>query len=174
MTTNAATDVVYHGNHRGPSGPGTVTVETPAGEVLGLLNHVVRHSPTGLSWGYGGSGPADTARSILLAALGDSGRCPTCAGRGRVAFTADEEEPEPYDREKHGPDPKYHPGDEAVREDLVIDSCYDCDGDGHVHVPYMEFKFDVVAGWGDEWRITRAEVLAWLTAHGFEPKGGHR
>lgn len=28
---------------------------------------VVRHSPTGPEWGYGGSGPADCARSVLLA-----------------------------------------------------------------------------------------------------------
>jgi hypothetical protein len=34
------------------------------------LPHRVRHSPTGLSWGYGGSGPADTARSILADHLG--------------------------------------------------------------------------------------------------------
>lgn len=31
------------------------------------LNHVVRHSPTGIEWGYAGSGPADLARSVLLA-----------------------------------------------------------------------------------------------------------
>lgn len=30
------------------------------------LRHAVRHSPTGFEWGYGGSGPADLARSILL------------------------------------------------------------------------------------------------------------
>ena len=29
--------------------------------------HTVRHSPTGPEWGYGGSGPADCARSVLLA-----------------------------------------------------------------------------------------------------------
>lgn len=27
---------------------------------------VVRHSPTGFEWGYGGSGPADLALNILL------------------------------------------------------------------------------------------------------------
>ncbi len=31
-----------------------------------LLTHVVRHSPTGLEFGYGGSGPSDLARCILL------------------------------------------------------------------------------------------------------------
>lgn len=29
------------------------------------LPHVVCHSPTGFEWGYGGSGPADLALSIL-------------------------------------------------------------------------------------------------------------
>ena len=29
--------------------------------------HAPRHSPTGIEWGYGGSGPADLARSVLLA-----------------------------------------------------------------------------------------------------------
>lgn len=29
------------------------------------LPHLVRHSPDGFEWGYGGSGPADLARSIV-------------------------------------------------------------------------------------------------------------
>jgi len=29
------------------------------------LPHLVRHSPTGFEWGYGGSGPADLALSLL-------------------------------------------------------------------------------------------------------------
>lgn len=32
---------------------------------VGPLVHRVRHSPTGMNWGYGGSGPADLALSIL-------------------------------------------------------------------------------------------------------------
>lgn len=32
---------------------------------LRRLHHVVLHSPTGFAWGYGGSGPADLALSIL-------------------------------------------------------------------------------------------------------------
>jgi hypothetical protein len=36
------------------------------------LHHVVRHSPTGMEWGYGGSGPSDTALSILTDHLGDA------------------------------------------------------------------------------------------------------
>jgi hypothetical protein len=34
------------------------------------LRHYVCHSPTGFNWGYGGSGPADLALSILCHALG--------------------------------------------------------------------------------------------------------
>jgi len=34
------------------------------------LRHHVYHSPTGFCWGYGGSGPADLARSILWDYLG--------------------------------------------------------------------------------------------------------
>lgn len=30
-----------------------------------LLRHIVRHSPDGFQWGYGGSGAADLALSIL-------------------------------------------------------------------------------------------------------------
>ena len=29
------------------------------------LKHINKHSPSGFNWGYGGSGPADLARSIL-------------------------------------------------------------------------------------------------------------
>jgi len=34
------------------------------------LKHYIYHSPTGFNWGYGGSGPADLARSILWDHLG--------------------------------------------------------------------------------------------------------
>ncbi len=44
--------------------------------VTSRLKHIVRHSPTGLEFGYGGSGPADTALSILTDLLG-----PEIAGR---------------------------------------------------------------------------------------------
>lgn len=38
------------------------------------LRHVVRHSPSGLEWGYGGSGPADLALSIVCDHLGLRGK----------------------------------------------------------------------------------------------------
>jgi hypothetical protein len=46
----------------------------PDGTDLGLpLKQIVRHSPTGMEWGYGGSGPADTALSILTDFIRRSG-----------------------------------------------------------------------------------------------------
>ena len=46
------------------------TVHTITSGVWLPLVHRVRHSPTGYSWGYAGSGPADLARSLLWDALG--------------------------------------------------------------------------------------------------------
>jgi hypothetical protein len=37
------------------------------GTARASVTHVVRHSPTGIEWGYSGSGPADLARSVLVA-----------------------------------------------------------------------------------------------------------
>ena len=37
------------------------------GTACATVPHVVRHSPTGIAWGFAGSGPADLARSVLLA-----------------------------------------------------------------------------------------------------------
>jgi len=34
------------------------------------LKHIERHSPDGFEWGYGGSGPADLALSVLTDAVG--------------------------------------------------------------------------------------------------------
>ena len=39
--------------------------------VEGVPHEWVWHRPTGFEWGYGGSGPADLALNILLAATGD-------------------------------------------------------------------------------------------------------
>jgi len=36
-----------------------------------LPKHVVYHSPDGFNWGYGGSGPSELARCILLEVVGE-------------------------------------------------------------------------------------------------------
>jgi hypothetical protein len=63
---DGASGAIYRGEVVG--GFAMVTVERD-GQRLPLL-HRVRHSPDGLNWGYGGSGPADLARSILWEHLG--------------------------------------------------------------------------------------------------------
>lgn len=58
---------IYRGTNTGP-GPQTVIVIN--GEYERPLRHRLRHSPDGFQWQYGGSGPADLARSILFDLLG--------------------------------------------------------------------------------------------------------
>lgn len=50
-----------------------VTVTRPDGAELDLAPslEVQNHSPTGFSWGYAGSGPAQLALALLLDATGD-------------------------------------------------------------------------------------------------------
>jgi hypothetical protein len=54
---------------RDADGNATVVVQDDDGPRR-PLKHFVRHSPSGFEWGYGGSGPADLARSILAHHLG--------------------------------------------------------------------------------------------------------
>lgn len=62
------------------------------------LPHVVHHSPTGFEWGYGGSGPADLALSILSFVIGperatvgihDGNRCGALAWELHQPFKRD-------------------------------------------------------------------------------------
>lgn len=146
-------DVIYHG--RQTAGGGLVTVEDGQG-FPSVLRHLVRHSPAGLNWGYGGSGPADLARSLLVDACGDDARCPECAGTGKVVWCGTVGEPEvrPYD--------PLLPVDDTAS----VDRCTHCD-EGYRIAPsdYQAYKFAVIAALPDEWRLTRAEVLDWWAAH---------
>ncbi len=156
-------DVTYEGLRPAGAGGGVITIVDSAGMVIGVVRHVPKHSPTGMQWGYGGSGAADCARSLLLAAIGDdAARCPTCAGRGRVAvLSADDDVPF---------DPMVHSPDQAM-------GCLDCDGDGVRALPYQDFKFAFVAGWGDRWSMTRSAILTWLEHAGVKldnAPGGER
>ena len=54
------------------------------GTATATVSHAVRHSPGGIEWGYGGAGPADLARSVLLALA-----CEATAERLYEAFKAD-------------------------------------------------------------------------------------
>jgi hypothetical protein len=146
-------DLIYHG-YRPQDGAGAalIAIETPDGAQVGVVRHVVKHSPSGLSWGYSGSGPADCARSILIAAIGeDQALCLACGGTRRVVYDPTTDDFRPY-----------VPGADADAD--YASTCGDCD-DGYRQLPYQQFKFDVVAGWGDEWRMPLAEVVAWLSEH---------
>ena len=58
----------YFTGKRGRHGTVVNEVKCINDEMVQLqLRHYERHSPDGFEWGYGGSGPADLARSLLLA-----------------------------------------------------------------------------------------------------------
>ena len=164
MSTRPDGAVVYHGyGNTDRAGARLVTVERD-GQLLGELRHVMRHSPTGMSWGYGGSGPADLARSLLVDALGGTAHCATCAGRGQLAcrITGDTEDPAPVTTPY---DPQLHSSPHGGEWEVV--TCWDCDGDGLIPIPYQAFKREIVAGLpDDQWVLTRAEILDWLARHG--------
>lgn len=147
-------DIVFHG-HGQEAGGALITVETGDGEVLGVLTHHIRHSPDGFQWGYTGSGPRETARCLLLAALDDP-RCGYCVGTTKVVLVGDGSAQNPV-RERPFTD------EDDPDSELVL-GCGDCD-DGLARVPHMDFKFEKVAGWAGDWTISRAEIRAWLAAH---------
>jgi hypothetical protein len=156
-------DVWYRGDATSTAGPHAVIIETGSHEPLGLLVHMPKHSPTGMSWGYAGSGPADLARSLLIAVLGDDAKCRTCGGTHKIVWDSEEAaEPRAYDpaRDQH---------EDGYPRSGWTEHCYDCD-DGYRRLPYQEFKREVVARWGDSFRISRAEILAWL--NGKQDDGG--
>ena len=131
-----------------------VVLEDVDGHLIGPLHHAVLHSPTGFAWGYGGSGPAELARCILLAVLGKEAICPTCDGSGFLV-------PGPGEDDEIAYDPAQHSAEDAYR-------CWACDQG--VNLPgslYQNYKSLVVAQWpGDrEFRVSVAEVRAWLAEH---------
>jgi hypothetical protein len=143
--------VIYHGHRRHPF-ECVVTVESADGELIGVLPHIPLHSPTGMNWGYAGAGPRDTARSLLIDALGPDAICPVCQGTCRVTYVAEGDgyravpfSPARCPRSRHGW------------------RCT-CSG-GYKHLPYGAFADQFVTHWGDEWAITAASILAWLAGH---------
>ena len=54
----------------GPCQASVVEKHANGSESSRELHHVCRHSPDGFQWGYGGSGPADLALSVLADLIG--------------------------------------------------------------------------------------------------------
>lgn len=134
------------------AGGALVLLESADGDAIGPLPHHIKHTPTGFTWGYHGSGPAELARCVLIAVLGAVARYATCAGSAWVVVDAAGDE-QPYD-------PHTHTAAQAQR-------CRSCDGGISVNPRlYQRFKETVVADWptGAEFRITVGEVRAWLDA----------
>lgn len=159
----AVADVIYHGNRdRRQAGPAPIVLETPNGEVIGLLhNHARDKSPDGFAWSYGGSGAAAAAKSLLIDALGDRAKCPICGGCQQIIWRLPSAVPPGADAE----DPI--PFDTAIMDQCdpgSVSRCYDCDH-GYRHLPYQDFKAAFVATWGDEFRISRRRIIAWLIEH---------
>jgi hypothetical protein len=151
--TSTASPATHYRGARHRTRALAVTAYNPATGWSEPLRHVVRHSPTGFEWGYGGSGPADLARCLLLDVLGPAARCPECNGTERCVWLGPlGEELAPYDPVAH-----------AEVDPELIGRCF-CD-DGLRGLPYQEFKFEVVAKLDySRWVLTRTEILRWLVA----------
>ena len=76
---------------RTPDADDVVLWRTMEGQARASVPHAVRHSPSGIEWGYAGSGPADLARSVLLALAGEQ-----TAGQLYQAFKAEVVASVPY------------------------------------------------------------------------------
>ncbi|MER6514779.1 DUF6166 domain-containing protein [Nonomuraea sp. NPDC001636] len=145
-----APEVIYHG-YRREVGDSSIAIETPGGEQIGVVGHLPKHSPTGIGWGYHGSGAADCARSLLIAALGDDAACRTCNGTAKVVFDLKTGNDLPYDPDKAA---DYYPE--------LIYRCVCEDGYRVGPALYQAFKFAYVSQWGAEWRMSRSDILLWL------------
>lgn len=66
----------FSGQRRHDGRPNEISVTWDDGKTE-PLEHIARHSPTGMEWGYGGSGPSDLALSLCVA-----------VSRGRLASSA--------------------------------------------------------------------------------------
>jgi hypothetical protein len=161
-------EVVYRGYGPDNSAGGRLVMIEVDGQVVGRLPHAAKHSPSGLSWGYQGSGAADLARSLLIHALGERARCVVCDGTGEVVYDVVTE--------------REIPSCNAELEFIVVDGeidrrprysepmgCLDCES-GCAVLPssslYQPFKRDVVANLPEDgWTLTRAEILRWIGQH---------
>lgn len=133
------------------------------GELVGLLTHHVKHSPTGISWGYCGSGPADLARSLLIDHLGDRAWCPGCAGSGQQLWDPDTDRFRPYN-----PEASY-----SIEVLESVGVCIDCIGERTSFRPavYQRLKRDLIAPLPETgpWLISADHLNRWLLANKVQP-----
>jgi len=162
----------YRGHSDGASGAHVVEV-LEDGELVALLQHHAKHSPTGISWGYSGSGPADLARSLLIDHLGGAAWCRHCKGAGHVALVAvrvaETGELFGYVEEGHVAAVRAETGEVAFAPSDRTQQCSECWGEKTSFQPglYQQFKFDVIAKLPQHgsWTLTAAQVADWLMKH---------
>jgi hypothetical protein len=110
-------------------------------------------SPAGMNWGYAGSGPADTVRSLLIDVLGQDAICRSCAGTGRVVYVGDDAEGIP---QAEPLDPHRHP---SARRGWPCE----CD-EGYRPFRFPGLWSEYVIHWGKEWTMARHSILDWLNS----------
>lgn len=144
---------IYVGSRSGGPGSGTVAVREHGGTTSGVTlpprNDVRNHSPDGLEWGYGGSGPGQLALALLLHALNEpltpETRCGECQHLSQL----------------HGAR-----ACDDFQYDAELSASYPCICRGFVPEYqaralrlYMRFKFSVVARIGrPTWSLTSDQV----------------
>ena len=160
MVQTESAEVVYHGYGNDNAAGGRLVMIEISGETYPLPHHA-KHSPTGMSWGYHGSGPADLARSLLIHALGDAASCPICEGTEDVVYDVEADADVPARIAIADPDAT------ASGRYSEVMGCYHCE-DGSVVTPslYQPFKRDVIASLPESgWALTRDQVLDWVRQH---------
>ena len=145
-------ETIYHGLWH-QNGGSEIAIEDEDGHRVGTVRHVPKSSPTGMNWGYAGSGPDDTARSLLIEVLGEDAIFPVCAGTGRVVYAGDDAEgmpqAEPFDPSRH-----------AWAQRGWICKC----DEGYRQLPCSRFTSEFVIHWGKEWTMSRDSILQWLNS----------
>lgn len=140
--------VCYHG--RRDRGNPEIIVHCPERLYIAPLPHIRNRADT-MDWGDASPEADDLARSLLIHAAGRAAACPVCRGTRRVVWDL-----------PPGAGPRaFHPCIGTDGPDIVT-ACPSCTDGWAVSLPYRLFTVDVVADWGDFWRIGRAEILTWL------------
>jgi len=160
-----AEDVLYIGR-RGPGrGDPSVVIETAGGELLGILPDFRRTGDAStIEWGYGGRGPTELARNMLLHALGEDAVCWRCRGNGYLRTRADPNAPKGYVVEP------YDPGDEPEPDFRPLCDNHRGCNEGYLRMPthaFVErFLLHLSREPETEWRLSQAEILQWLHSDG--------
>ncbi len=132
----------------GAAGPKSRATRDPRvlvdNEPIAIRLDLRQHSPSGLSWGYAGSGPAQCALAILADHFNhhpeDASLVPA---EERDRFV--DEAAAVHRKRKHG-------------------KAYNLNADVAALVLYQEFKWAVVSGWpqSGDWHITSEQITRWI------------